>query len=379
MTFPNQMVIVCGGRGQRISKITKKIPKPLIKFHRKPFLYYLINYYSYQGIKNFILLTSYKKHLFLDFLKNFEFKKVKIKILNEKKPLGTGGGLIKYKNYLDDIFFVTNGDTYQKIKLVEFYNNFINSKKNLGIGLVRSSDKPKLGNLILKKKIVYFSGKSNLINSGVYIFKKKALSATSSKIISLEQDIIKKDIKKKKVFGYFHNNFFIDIGSYKSIKKLKNVDVLSLKPPALFLDRDGVINRDYNYVYKIKDLKFEKKIFKIVKYYYEKNFIIIIVTNQSGIARKLFTKELMHKFNQLIFENFIKKKIVILDIYYCPHHPNDKCNCRKPKPQMINQAIKDWNIDRNKSLMIGDKVSDKKSAQRSKVSFIYKNTIDRNF
>ena len=97
-------------------------------------------------------MTSYKKHLFLDFLKNFEFKKVKIKILNEKKPLGTGGGLIKYKNYLDDIFFVTNGDTYQKIKLVEFYNNFINSKKNLGIGLVRSSDKPKLGNLILKKK-----------------------------------------------------------------------------------------------------------------------------------------------------------------------------------------------------------------------------------
>ena len=87
----------------------------------------------------------------------------------------------------------------------------------------------------------------------------------------------------------------------------------------------------------------------------------------------------MHKFNQLIFENFIKKKIVILDIYYCPHHPNDKCNCRKPKPQMINQALKDWNIDRNKSLMIGDKVSDKKSAQRSKVSFIYKNTIDRNF
>ena len=203
MTFPNQMVIVCGGRGQRISKITTKIPKPLIKFHRKPFLYYLINYYSYQGIKNFILLTSYKKHLFLDFLKNFEFKKVKIKILNEKKPLGTGGGLIKYKNYLDDIFFVTNGDTYQKIKLVEFYNNFINSKKNLGIGLVRSSDKPKLGNLILKKKIVYFSGKSNLINSGVYIFKKKALSATSSKIISLEQDIIKKDIKKKKYSDIF--------------------------------------------------------------------------------------------------------------------------------------------------------------------------------
>ena len=83
---------------------------------------------------------------------------------------------------------------------------------------------------------------------------------------------------------------------------------LSRKKPALFMDRDGVINKDYGYVHKVKDLKYEKKIFKIAKYYYSKNFLLIVISNQSGVGRKIFTKNSLEIFNNKIKKDFKKKK-----------------------------------------------------------------------
>lgn len=153
----------------------------------------------------------------------------------------------------------------------------------------------------------------------------------------------------------------------------------NLKRPALFLDRDGVINKDCGFVYKIKDLIYEKKIFKIVRHYYERNFLIIIISNQSGIGRKIYTEKLLDKFNNKIKKDFLSKKILISDVYICPHHPNDNCKCRKPQPTMINEAIKDWNIDRSKSLMIGDKFSDYEAAKKARINFFYKEKIETYF
>ena len=153
----------------------------------------------------------------------------------------------------------------------------------------------------------------------------------------------------------------------------------NLKRSALFLDRDGVINKDCGYVYKIKDLIYEKKIFKIVRHFYDRNFLIIIISNQSGIGRKIYKKKSLDIFNNKIKKDFLKKKILISGVYICPHHPNDNCKCRKPKPTMINQAIKDWDIDRSKCLMIGDKLSDYKAAKNARINFFYKEEIDKYF
>ena len=378
--LPSQLVILCGGKGSRISKITKKTPKPLIKFNNKPFLYYLIKYYSEQGIKEFVLLSCYKNYLFKKFINDYKFKGIKIKLINEITSLGTGGGIIRYRKFLKNIFFLTNGDTFQEINLIDFNNFFIKSKKNIALSLINSNSRPKLGNLTIKKKIVNFSKKSKLINSGIYIIKRKILDKIKEKkIISLENEIIKSKIKNNLVAGYLCKNFFIDIGSYDSIRKLKNKKKLFKKKPALFLDRDGVINKNYGYVYKLNKLKFEPKIFKIINHYYKKKYLIIVISNQSGIGRKLFSLKSMKLFNEKIIKEFFKKKINILDFYICPHKPEDNCICRKPKPIMINKAIIDWNIDRSKSFMIGDKISDLNCAKRAKVKFYYKKNIDQYF
>jgi D-glycero-D-manno-heptose 1,7-bisphosphate phosphatase len=133
---------------------------------------------------------------------------------------------------------------------------------------------------------------------------------------------------------------------------------------ALFLDRDGVINVEKEYLYKIEDFEFIDGIFDLCKYYQDLDYLIIVVTNQSGIARKYYTQEDFNKLSSWMVKEFNNKKIKISKVYYCPHHPdiNGECECRKPKAGMILDAEKKFNIDLKNSVLVGDKQRDIDSA-----------------
>ena len=146
-----------------------------------------------------------------------------------------------------------------------------------------------------------------------------------------------------------------------------------------FLDRDGVINQDKGYISKISDFKIYPGVGKAINLLNKKNYLVIIITNQSGIGRGLIKiKELKN------LHNYLKKKISkyggkIDDIFYCPFHPEfgkgkykKKSNDRKPGDGMIRKAIKKWKIDTKTSFMIGDKISDKLAAKKAKIRFFYK-------
>ena len=133
---------------------------------------------------------------------------------------------------------------------------------------------------------------------------------------------------------------------------------------ALFLDRDGVINVEVNYLHKIEDFVFIDGIFELCKYYIDLGFIIIVVTNQSGIARDYYTEEDFKMLTSWMINEFKKNNIEIKKVYHCPHHPDfsSTCSCRKPKPGMLLQAQKDFDIDMKNSIMIGDKERDIEAA-----------------
>ena len=130
----------------------------------------------------------------------------------------------------------------------------------------------------------------------------------------------------------------------------------------IFLDRDGVINKDTNYLYKIDDFDFIKGIFDACFYFQSLEYKIIIITNQSGISRGYFTERDYEILNQWMLDSFNEKGIKILDTFHCPHGPKSKCECRKPKPGMLKKAQAKYNIDMAKSWMIGDKESDIQAA-----------------
>jgi D-glycero-D-manno-heptose 1,7-bisphosphate phosphatase len=186
----------------------------------------------------------------------------------------------------------------------------------------------------------------------------------------------KKLIIKKKVEGKLIKSYFIDIGTYANLKIAKQTFGKHFSKSSVFFDRDGVLNYDKGYTHKIKDLKFKKNVFKTLKLLNKKNINIFIVTNQSGIARGYYSEKDFLDF-QIKFKKILEKKnIYINDLRYCPFHKNAtikkyKKNSlfRKPGNLMIEDLKKKWDINIAKSFMIGDKISDKLAAQKSKIYF----------
>jgi len=154
------------------------------------------------------------------------------------------------------------------------------------------------------------------------------------------------------------------------------------KNAAVFLDRDGVINKDPGYVYKIHDFKFISSVFEACKRFIQLNYQIIIITNQSGIARGFYSEKDFKQLTQWMLEQFKKHDVNITDVYFCPHHFKSgkdqyklDCDCRKPKPGMIKQAEVEYQIDLKNSILFGDKLSDIKAGRTAGIG---KNILIKN-
>ncbi len=140
---------------------------------------------------------------------------------------------------------------------------------------------------------------------------------------------------------------------------------------AVFLDRDGTINYDNGYTHKMDDLKIYDDIIPLIKKYYQAGYIIIVISNQSGINRGYYSVRDMENFNNKIGEIFEENGIKISQFYHCPHKPDENCSCRKPETGMIDRAREKYNINLNESLIIGDRDDiDGKLAEKLNVKFI---------
>ena len=135
----------------------------------------------------------------------------------------------------------------------------------------------------------------------------------------------------------------------------------------IFLDRDGVINKEINYLHKIDDFEFSDGIFDACLYFQSLGYKIIIITNQSGISRGYYTENDYQKVTQWMLNQFKYKSINILDIFHCPHGPDSTCDCRKPKPGMFLKAKAKHNTDMEKSWLIGDKEVDVIAANEASI------------
>lgn len=147
---------------------------------------------------------------------------------------------------------------------------------------------------------------------------------------------------------------------------------------ALFLDRDGVINVDREYIYKRENFQFMDGIFDLCNYFQQRSYLLFVITNQSGIARGYYSEADFVTLSEWMRERFLDNGITITDISYCPHHPTKgrekyklDCKCRKPKPGMILDLATRYNIDLKDSLLIGDKPSDIQAGKKAKVGHNY--------
>ena len=139
---------------------------------------------------------------------------------------------------------------------------------------------------------------------------------------------------------------------------------------AIFLDRDGVINVDKVHVYLKEDFEFSEGIFNLVRKYTDTGYLIIVITNQAGIAKGVYSEKEYLDLTGWMIGQFRKEGILISRVYHCPHHPDitGECLCRKPNPGMILQAIKDFDLDISQCVLIGDKESDLQAGRNAGIS-----------
>jgi len=377
-------VILVGGRGTRLGKITKKTPKPLIRIENKRFLDILLARIIHYNFKNIYLLCSYKKNIFFKLYHNKIIHNSKIICIDEGSQMDTGGALYKIKNIIKNNFFLLNGDSFFDIdyKLLPK----LLCKNSIGSIAIANNRSYKLNNKInniniSKSNFLFFSkSKTKFMNGGVYFFKKKIFKYIINKKISLENEILPTLIENKKIKGFFFKKKFIDIGIKKNLNFLKK-NPNFLKQKAIFLDRDGVINEliNNNYVKNINEFKFLPGVFKAINLINKFNYRTIIITNQACVGKSIISETKLCQIHNFMTKKIIQKNGIIDDIFYSTYFKFSKLKKyrlnsfnRKPNPGLLIKAIKKWNININKSLFIGDSITDFKAAKKINLNFVYK-------
>lgn len=383
-----KVVIMAGGRGTRISSVASDIPKPMIKIEGKPVLEHEIECLRNQGFTDIILTVSHLGDIIMNYFKDGSELGVHIEYFFEKEPLGNAGALFKIKDKLTEDFLLLNADAIFDVD----FNRFVAYHKSHG-GLVTLFTHPNShpydsGLIIADKKgaVLQWLAKEddrpeyyrNRVNAGLHVISPKVLDLEiNTPKVDLDRQLLKPLSGTGKMYAYDSPEYVKDMGTperYKSVCRdfhdgkvqAKN---LNNKQKAVFLDRDGVLNKYVGFLRNINEFDLIEGVTDAVKKINESGYLAIVVTNQPVIARGEVTfDELQEIHNKM--ETLLGKDGAYLDgIYFCPHHPHKgyegevpelklDCECRKPKPGMFQQAAKDFNIDLKQSWMIGDSISD---------------------
>lgn len=368
-----QAIILSGGFGTRLSHIVKDVPKPMAPIQNKPFLDYQINLLKSNGFNDFILLTGYKSEI----IENYYSKELNIRCIKETSPLGTGGAVLNAYQYLQDDFFIINGDTFFDIDF-SILRNFGRDKPALialrysmdisRYGLVETDDKFKI-NKFIEKTSLPSNAIDGYINGGIYYFKKKTFDkeilSFNKTNKSMETDLFPKFVDQGMIYGLPIGGAFIDIGVPEDYYKAQTYIPETLnqdKKPAVFVDKDGTLIFDDGYVHG-KNIKIISSTIKELQKYQRHGYKIIMVTNQAGIAKAKFSYKDMQENISAVIKQCKKYGIKITDVEYCPYH-NDAIlpeyrydsKARKPEAGMILRACEKTRIDLKHSIMLGDNV-----------------------
>jgi len=374
-------LLLSAGEGTRLRPITNNIPKCLVPINGKPLLEYWLENLTQAGINEFLINTHYLADQVKEFVKTSKYKD-NITLVYEKELLNTGGTVLANKEFFkNEPFMLVHADNLSFCDFNTFINTHNNRPKECEITMMlfKSDDPSSCGiveidenNIVQKFYEKVPNPPSNLANGAVYICEPSIINfmeQLDKKDIDFSLDIIPAYLGKINIF--LNNIYHRDIGNPISYGLAQVEMNTHIKTPikAVFLDRDGVINEDYGYVYKQKDFKFKKNIFALLKYYQQQGYKLFIVTNQSGIARGYYSVDDFIKLMDWVKTKFLEQNITITDIAFCPHHPdiNKECNCRKPKPGMILDLASKYNIDLKSSILIGDNQSDILAAKNANI------------
>ena len=404
-----KVVLMAGGRGTRIAELFPNIPKPLIPVAGMPILEREIRSLCAQGFKDIILTVGYLADKIIAYFGDGSQFGAKIDYFVEESPLGNAGALFRLREKIgDEPFLLLNADAAFDVN----FNRMVAFHKNHG-GLVtlftHPNSHPYDSGLIiadenghvekwLAKEDERPQWYDNRVNAGLHVIDLKVLDISLKSLeinkesgfpqgkVDLDRQILKPLCGSNMMFCYDSPEYVKDMGTPERFHQVeadyKNGVVLAKnltnKQKAIFLDRDGTINKYVGFLRNIDDFELIEGVAEAIKLINQSGYLAIVVTNQPVIARGEVIWEELNEIHKKMATLMGKEGAYVDGIYICPHHPDKGfegerpeykigCDCRKPKPGLLLQAAKDFNIDLSESYMIGDSHRDVEAGENAGV------------
>lgn len=409
-------VIMAGGRGSRISSIFPDIPKPMISIDGIPVLEREIECLRSQGFDDIIITVSHLGYVIMEYFGDGSKSSpatgkpfgVNIEYFVEETPLGNAGALFKLKDKLKEDFLLLNADSIFDIDFNRFVD-YHKSHRGLVTLFTHPNSHPYDSGLIISDSehhVEKWLAKEdsrpkfyhNRVNAGLHVMNPKALELSGvdtstigktdedSKTIKVDLDrqILKPLAGTKMMYCYDSPEYVKDMGTPERFHAVERdfingvVEAKNLKnkQKAIFLDRDGTINKYVGFLRSPEQMDLIPGVAESIRKINESCYLAIVVTNQPVIARGEVTIDELDEIHKKM-ETLLGKEGAYIDaLYYCPHHPDKgfegeiselkrECNCRKPKPGLLLKAAKDLNIDLSNSFMLGDSESDIRAGENA--------------
>lgn len=379
-------VIMAGGRGTRIAQMFPDLPKPMIPIEGKPVLEHQIEQLRSQGFLDILLTVSYQKEQIMDYFGDGNRFGVAISYFEEDVPMGNVGALFRIADQLSEDILLINGDILFDVDLERFYRYH---KEKGGVatlfthpnnhpydsGLIEADAKGNVTGWYTKegKRPKYYQ---NRVNAGIHLLRREAFKqegfAGQAKI-DLDRDVLRPLVGSGTMFCYDSPEYVKDMGTpqrWEAVSEDTRQGRLSAKrlsnpQRAIFLDRDGTINREVGIINDIERFELLPGVCDAIRRINRSGYLAIVITNQSVIARGDLSYEGLEEIHHKM-ETLLGEEGAYLDgLYYCPHHPHSgyegerkelkiDCECRKPKPGMLYAAAERFHIALENSWMIGD-------------------------
>lgn len=369
-----QAVILAGGLGTRLGEAARHTPKPLLDVGGRPLLEHLVWNLRRHGVDDIVMSVGHLAHRIEEHFGDGSAFGVRIRYVVEASPAGTGGALRLCADLLEPRFALLNGDTLFDFNLLDLDLLSQRSGALACLALRPVPDAARYGRVELDgTRVVRFAEKSvegpGVVNGGVTIFDRRALERLPEGKFSLEHDLMPGWVAAGGVHGKAYDGFFLDIGLHDTLQRAQIEVPHWRRKPALLLDRDGVLNVDHGYVHRPEQFEWVSGAIAAIKKANDAGALVIVVTNQAGIARGYYDDAQFNALMQWVNRQLAEHGAHLDAWYYCPHHPTQgdteltrQCDCRKPAPGLVLRALREWEFDPAAAVLIGDKPGDSDAA-----------------
>ncbi len=368
-----QAVVLVGGRGTRLGEAARNVPKPLLPIAgQKRFLDFLLENIARHGINEILLLAGHLGEIVEATYQGATFGGATVHVIREPSPAGTAGALIYARDRLDDVFLMSNGDSILDMNYLALAGE-LKPGTDGALALRLVDNVSRFAHVDLRgHRIVAFREKDvsavgpGLISGGVYALRKSLLDRIKVNPCSIEIDIFPHLASEGRLAGLPVEGYFLDIGLPETLSEGRRDIADAMRRRAIFLDRDGTLNLDAGYTYKVEDLKLLPGAIEAVRAINDAGALALVVTNQSGIARGKYTEDHLSRFHDALQTELSKSGAHIDGYYHYPFHPDGTVEGlvhadrpdRKPNGGMLRRAMLEWDVEPSGSAILGDTDAD---------------------